>query len=103
MRLELDKIYIVPYFIFLYEFLPTGANNTVLQKPLGLSLERMIRISYKICWGLKIIAYVSVIYLTGRYVSNTFRYPKDFKVKSHGVKHCLCCLFKKHICFLSWT
>lgn len=54
----------------------------------------MIRLPNKICWCFKIIAYFPVIYLTGRHVSSIFRYPKDFKVKSLGVKHCLCCLFK---------
>lgn len=73
---------------------PTGANYTVLQKPLGLFLEKMIRLLNKICWCLKIIAYIPVIYLTGRHVSNIFRYPKDFKMKSLGAKHCLFCLFK---------
>lgn len=84
-RLELDTIYIAPELFFLYEFLPTGANNPVLQKPLGLFLERMKRIPYKIRGWLKIIAYISVFYLAGRHGSNISRYPKDFKMKSHGV------------------
>lgn len=49
MRLDLDTIYVVSEFIFLYEFLPTGDKNTFFQKPLGLSLEKMIRLPKKIC------------------------------------------------------
>lgn len=60
----------------------------------------MIRLPNKICWCLKIITYSPVIYLTGRHVSTIYRHPKDFKVKSLEVKHCLCCLFQGHICFL---
>lgn len=93
----------MPGFNFLYEFLPTDANYVILQKPLGLSLEKMIRLPYKIWYCFKNMTYISVIYLTGRQVSNIFRCLKDLKATLHGVKHHFHCIFKRHSWFFGWT